>query len=260
MLPRLIATSLLSLLLYTGVQAGDTLRITPKDINTRVLVEGNHRWLVYFKMGKDSSRKLFNIWTRNISRLNYKGQPAIAVTQQWEDNDSIMHSTYTVCSSNDFHTIFHESWWKQRGRQSYDFLTGEMKVNNRQVPAGDTIKATRMSRSAFDTALTQYNLNWHLDLEVFPLLPYKEGRCFAINFYDPGFGQPKWVYYTVTGTAVIKGYNGQDIPCWTLVHTDNERGSNEEVFYISKKTMEVLKLEQRFNGRFRYKVKLPFTD
>ena len=32
----------------------DTIRITAKEINTKVLREGTHRYLVYFKMGKNA--------------------------------------------------------------------------------------------------------------------------------------------------------------------------------------------------------------
>jgi hypothetical protein len=42
-----------------------------------------------------------------------------------------------------------------------------------------------------------------------------------------------------------------------LVH---EEKGNKEVYWISKKTKEVLKLEQEINGRFyRYKIKLGFS-
>jgi hypothetical protein len=50
-------------------------------------------------------------------------------------------------------------------------------------------------------------------------------------------------------TAVLK-------PCWLLSH---EGTNNKEVFWISKKTNEVLKLEQEFGGRYRYKIKLGFS-
>lgn len=135
-----------------------------------------------------------------------------------------------------------------------------MKIQGMDISDSDTSKANSSRRKAFVSATQQYTLNWHLDLEVFPLLPYKEGRTFAINFYDPGFGAAKLVYYAVTGSQKLTGFDGQAIDCWTLVHTDNERGSNKEVFYISKKTREVLKLEQEFSGRFRYKIKLPFAN
>lgn len=62
------------------------------------------------------------------------------------------------------------------------------------------------------------------------------------------------------GSKTLPGYDGQHVDCWFLEHEDHERMKNEGKFYISKKTGEVLQLEQSFAGRFRYKVKLPFSN
>lgn len=105
--------------------------------------------------------------------------------------------------------------------------------------------------------MEEYFLNWHLDLETFPILPYAEDITFSINFYDPGFAAPSRELYTVSGSEVIVGYGGQKIDCWILKH-ESEFG--KEKFWISKKTREVLKLEQiSVNGTYRYKVKLGFS-
>jgi len=246
--------------LAAGAQKTDTVVIQPKDIHTNVLIPGMHRWLVYFKMGKDSSRSRFFIWSRRIDRISYRGKDAISVTQEWENNDTIMHTVYTVCDSKDFAPLYQKAWTKQSGSSEFDFLDKTMKLNGRTITAADTARAVTISYKAFQSALQQYVLDWHLDLEVFPLLPFRNHTTYAINYYDPGFGAPKRVYYTVTGSAVIKGYDGQDIDCWLLEHTDQGRMSNKEVFYISKKTREVLKLEQEFAGRYRYKIKMAFSN
>lgn len=244
------ATSLLA-------QKKDTVYIQPDKVNTKVLIPGTHRWLVYFKMGANSPRTMFNIWSRHIERKKYEGRNAIEIKQVWEDKDSIMHTTLSVSDAKDFRSLFHESWWKQRSSSSFNFLTGEAVVNNKKLLSGDTAMRIRRVRDGFDTALTQYSLNWHLDLEVFPQLPYQGNRTFMINFYDPGFSQPKWVAYTVTGSGKLPGLDGQEAECWLLEHNDT---NNKEVFWISKKTKEVLKLEQQFGTRFRYKIKLPFSE
>lgn len=88
MLSKIVFTSLLSvLLLQNDLHASDTLLVQAKDINTKVLIPGTHRWLVYFKMGKDSSRSRFFIWSRSIEKLRYKDRDAISVRQEWENND-----------------------------------------------------------------------------------------------------------------------------------------------------------------------------
>jgi hypothetical protein len=93
---------------------------------------------------------------------------------------------------------------------------------------------------------------------MFPLLPYKEGAVFKINFYDPGFEAPKNRYYSVIGSAMLTGYDKQPIECWLLSH--GSLPSSYQVFWISKKTFEVLKLEEEYGGKFRYKIKLGFSD
>lgn len=238
-------------------QKSDTISITPELINTKVLIPGTHRWLVYFKMGVDSPRTLFNIWSRTINKINYNGKDAIEVKQLWEDKDSILHTTTSVSDAKDFRTLFHQSWWRQRGSTKLDFTTGELFVNDKKITAEDTAMRTKRVRTAFDKALTQYTLNWHLDLEVFPLLPYKNNVTFLINYYDPGSVDPKWVPYTVTGSGKLPGADGQMVDCWLLTHTET---NNKEVFWISKKTKEVLKLEQQFGSRYRYKIKLAFSE
>jgi hypothetical protein len=44
--------------------------------------------------------------------------------------------------------------------------------------------------------------------------------------------------------------------CWKLEINYDKTGSNSATFYISKKTHDVLKMEERFGKSKRYKVKL----
>lgn len=243
--------------LISWAQKTDTIRVGPEMVNTKVLIPGTHRWLVYFKMGVDSPRTLFNIWSRTIQKISHNGKEAIEVSQVWEDKDSVMHTTRSVSDAKDFRTLYHTSWWKQRGSTTFDFGSGQFLMNNRSITAQDTVPRIKKLREGFEIAMNQYTLNWHLDLEVFPLLPYKNQVTFLINFYDPGFSEPKWVPYTVTGSAKLAGLDGQSVDCWLLEHSEP---NNKEVFWISKKTKEVLKLEQQFGNRYRYKIKLPFSN
>lgn len=256
---RLFLFMLLSVAFCSTVSAqkADTLYIKPQHINTKVLIPGTHRWLVYFKMGADSPRVLFNIWSRTIDKIKYNGKEALQVTQAWEDKDTIFHTTQSISDAKDFRSLFHESWWRQRGSTKFNFETSESWINGKVIPVNDTASRTKRIRQAFDTALTQYTLNWHLDLEVFPQLPYRNNITFMINYYDPGSQYPKWVPYTVTGSGKLNGFDGQEIDCWLLEH---QEPNNKEVFWISKKTKEVLKLEQQFGSRYRYKIKLSFSN
>jgi len=246
--------------LIAQAQKMDTLLIKPSDVRPSVLQPGTHRWLVYFKMGNDSSRSRFSTWTRKIDLISYQGKDAISVTQEWENNDTVVHKVYSVCDRKTFAPLLHDVWNKGNTSSRWDFISREAMINGKPVNSRDADSNNAKRYKAFEQSFGQYVLNWHLDLETFPLLPYKPNTTFAINFYDPGFPAPKLVYYTVTGSATLIGFDGQQIDCWLLEHKDFDRVQNHEVFYISKKTKEVLKLEQQFGTRYRYKIKLPFSN
>jgi hypothetical protein len=259
-LPIIFLLPLLALLLLaigTRAQKADTILIDATNVNTKVLKEGVHRYLVYFKMGKDTNRSNTQFWTRMIERSPYNSKDAIVVTQIWEDKDTVVHKVKSICDARSFQPLYHESWWKQRGSGTYDFLSKSAVFNNQSLSDADTAKTRKNAWTAFKDSWDQYVLNWHLDLEVFPILPYKKGVTFLVPFYDPGFSAPKNVAYTVIGSDMLQGYDDQKIDCWLLRH---EEKGNIEVFWISKKTREVLKLEQEVNGKFyRYKIKLGFS-
>lgn len=252
--------SVFFLVFSTGIvmaMPGDTIWIDPSQINTKVLKEGTHRYLVYFKKGKDSSRTMTQFWTRKIVFVEYGGKEAIRIDQEWEDKDTIMHTATSVCDRKTMAPLFHETWWKQRGSGTYDFVNKSAVSNGYTLNDEDTAGNRKIAWTAFKKSWSEYVLNWHLDLETFPLLPYKEGRVFLVPYYEPGFTESKPVAYSVTGSAMLDGYDGQQIDCWILTH---ETKGNKEVFWISKKTKEVLKLEQCINDRiYRYKIKLGFS-
>lgn len=248
------------LVLISGVLVfgQDTLRISAKDINTNHLKEGTHRYLVYAKMSKTASRTLTQFWTRTIERTVVNGRRVIVVKQEWEDKDTIMHTTKSVCEEESFRPLTHDFWWKQRGSVSVDLEQKTVSMNGVAISETDTSKSKKAILSALHSCDGKFVLNWHLDLEVFPTLPFKKGLVISIPFYEPGFSTPLTnSVFTVTGTAKLEGYNQQKIDCWLLTH---EEKGNKEVFWISKKTREVLKLEQEINGKiYRYKIKFGFS-
>lgn len=237
----------------------DTLKIDSNNVNPDVLREGTHRYLVYFKRGKDAPRSMTSFWTRDIQRINHNGKKAIQIEQLWEQNDTIVHTTNSISDAKTMQWLYHKSWWQNRGNSEYDYNAKTGSIDSNQLSDNDTTKTRQKAWKGFKESWNQYALNWHLDLETFSILPYKESITFAIPFYDPGFSAPKYVYYTVTGSDKLIGYNGNEINCWLLEH--NTPG-NKEIFWVSKKTKEVLKLEQEINnGKFyRYKIKFAFSE
>jgi hypothetical protein len=103
------------------------------------------------------------------------------------------------------------------------------------------------------TSAKDYFLNWHLDLEVFRMLPYRKNTTFLIPFYEFGYSKPQNIPYTVTAEENLV-FNEKIIKCWLLKH---EEKGNKELFWVSKSTNEVLKMEQLINDKiYRYKIKL----
>ncbi|HAK13154.1 MAG TPA: hypothetical protein DCO78_15460 [Chitinophagaceae bacterium] len=244
------------------IQAADTLYVRSGSLKPGVLKEGTHRYLVYFKMGKDSNRVMTQFWTRSIAKTVYADKPAIRIQQSWEDKDTVMHTTTSYCSASDLQPLYHEYWWNKRGNGVVDFVKGELVLNGSKVQVTDTARQRKASFAAFQQAQQKFVLNWHLDLETFPTLPYKTGRVFVIPFYEPGSIPPVNTTYTVRGADKLMGYDDKPVDCWILVH---EEKGNLERFWISKKTKEVLKLEQEITQRnnqkmYRYKVKLAFSS
>jgi hypothetical protein len=264
----LVLIILLVSFLTANGQKNDTVYISSKNINPKVLREGTHRYLVYFKMGKEATRTQTQFWTRKIARITFDGKPCIEITQEWEDKDSIMHMVKSISDANTMQPLYHKTWWKvQRSRTStvktvsettVDFLKKTLEYNGKLVSDADTSKQIKPIWEGYKSSLGKSWFNWHLDLETFPLLPYKAGITFMIPFYDPGTASNyQNVAYTVTGAAELIGYDNQRIDCWLLLHEDK---GNKEIFWISKKTKEVLKLEQEINGRlYRYKIKLGYS-
>lgn len=260
-----------ALLLFIKVadaQKKDTIHITEMNVNTNVLKEGTNRYIVYFKITKDAPRSETQFWTRTIKRVQHNGTKAIEISQEWEDKDSVLHIVKSISDAITMQPLYHKTWWSFKNPRAanakivtetkVDFASKTVTYNGNLLSDTNTTRQAKAIWDAYKSASEKYYLNWHLDLEIFPLLPYKAGVTFVIPFYDPGTSAPfENVAYTVVGSAQLTGYDSQKIDCWLLEHTSK---GNKEVFWISKKTKEVLKLEQEINGNmYRYKIKLGFS-
>jgi hypothetical protein len=249
---------ILSLLVLSGfvlaavAQKGDTLRVKPEDLNIKGLQTGDYSYLIIRQKAKDSPATSMILAKMSVTRETYHDKPVIVVRQQW-DRDSVVHKAYTVFDARDFSTLLHDTYWRVLGfAMVFDFET--RKFDSRAIVhvIPDSVKTS--CEAEFAASFGAYNLNWHDDLVIYSMLPYKENRTFMINYYDPGFGKPEEVAYTVSGSATLVDKGGAAVDCWVLEHGD-ENGT--EKFWISKKTREVLKEEdygKNFGFRFKYKL------
>jgi hypothetical protein len=233
-------------------QKGDTIHVQPADLNIKGLQTGHYTYLIVRQKAKDSPATSMILAKMSVHREMYHNKPAIIVRQQW-DRDSIVHKAYTVFDARDFSTLLHDTYWRAYGfSMIFDFETRKFDSKNIDRPIPDSIKTS--CEQEFAASFGAYNLNWHDDLVIYSMLPYKENRTFMINYYDPGFGKPAEVGYRVTGSDILVDRGGASIDCWVLEHGD-ENGT--EKFWISKKTREVLKEEdhgKNWGYRFKYKL------
>jgi hypothetical protein len=235
-------------------QKGDTLSVGPDNLKLNNLNFGNQWYLIYFKKTKDSPANGMTLVKINVQRQVENGKPVTAVTQQW-DKDTVVHTAVTRFDAKTFSTLTHNTFWKRLDYTgNFDFVKRQASVKGKMA---DSLK-TR-SVNDFNDSFSKYNLNWHSDLVIFPLLPFKENRVFKINFYDPGASKAKEVFYHVEGSEQLSSSTGK-IDCWVLVIRHTKPFASSQKFWISKKSNEILKEEDEFGGQYRYKLKLAVAE
>jgi len=236
-------------------QQKDTVTISAANLRYDGIKYGKASYLVYNKKTKDSPAEGIYMVNLKIESVSYKQQPAIEISQQWDGRDTIIHRAFTVLNLADFSTRLHQTSWKGLAYiTAFDF-------DARKVSFEGTIADSNKLKivSAFDESFANYNLNWHSDLFIFTRLPYKANRSFRINFFDPGFGKPTEEIYSVTGSDVLMTTAGKKINCWVMQREGKTAGSYQK-FWIDKKSRLVLKEEDLFNNRYRFKLKLEVVE
>jgi hypothetical protein len=236
-------------------QKKDTVTISAANLRFDGLKYGKASYLVYNKKAKDSPAEGIYMVNINVALVKYKQKPAIEISQQWDGKDTIIHRAYTILNGTDFSTRLHQTSWKGlRYSTTFDFDTRKVSFEG-SIADSNKVKII----SAFDESFTNYNLNWHSDLFIFTRLPFKANRSFRINFFDPGAGKPTEEIYSVIGNDELMTIAGKKISCWVMQRMGKTAGSYQK-FWVDKKTRLVLKEEDLFNNRYRFKLKLEVAE
>jgi hypothetical protein len=253
---KFAAVLAVSLIAQCGdAQQKDTVTISAANLRYKDIKYGKASYLVYNKKTKDSPAEGIYMVNLKVASVSYKQQPAIEISQQWDGRDTVIHRAYTILNGFDFSTRLHQTSWKgQAYTTTFDF-------DARKVSYEGTIADSNKLKivSAFDGSFASYNLNWHSDLFIFTRLPYKANRSFRINFFDPGFGKPTEEIYFVTGSDVLMTTAGKKINCWVMQRKGKTADSYQK-FWVDKKSKLVLKEEDLFNNRYRFKLKLEVVE
>lgn len=246
---RIYPTVIFCLLLCNQIwaQQVDTIHINAQELLTQSLKPSKSQYLVSIHTtNPDRVRNLF-LWKRDLSLETRNGKEVIVIRQDWQGQDTLFNrKLYSVSEKASFKPIYHFSQ-SARGIEAFNFEADK-------IVGADSI--ANNSRKDWQIALKEPTLNWELDIEILALLPFKEGKTFAINFYHPGSkGGPQYYLYKVAGSEVLELTGGQRVDCWKL-QIDYGQQNSTATFWVSKKTREVLKSLDLFKGGYRYKVKL----
>lgn len=239
----------------TNAQQKDTVTISAANLRFDNIKYGKSSYLVYNKRTKEGPAQGIYVVNIRVAPIVYKQQPAIEITQQWDGRDTIIHRAYTVLSKKDFSTRLHQTSWKALAYSTiFDFDNHRVSFDG---IIGDSAKHKIVSD--FDESFSSYNLNWHADLFIFTRLPYHTNRCFRVNFFDPGSGRPSEEIYSVIGSDILLTTAGKKVSCWVMKREGKPAG-NYQKFWIDKKSKLVLKEEDLFNNRYRFKLKLEISE
>ncbi len=248
-------TIILSLIFSTSISFAnlklkDTIKINSNHLLSKELPLGKSNYIVYIKRDKNGPALNVTFVEMEVSKTAYKDKKVYKITQQWSEKDTLLHTSETMLDEANLATIYHKTWWKKNNqvtevdyiKKSYT-VEGDDKGFNKR--AEDGLK---------DSFLNADFINWHSDLHLFSLLPFKKEAIFKINVYDPGYSPPKYEIYTVLGSEKIEGND-----CWILNY-ELPRNMGYQRFWISKSERIVLKEEDNFKGNYRYKLKTKVSE
>ena len=228
-------------------QQVDTIYIDGRDLLTQTLKPAKSQYLVSVHSTNPARVRNLFLWTRELSLETRQGKELIVITQDWQGQDTLFNrSLYSVSEKATFKPIYHYAK-SPRGIEAFNFEAA-------RIIGADSV--ANNTRKGWQISLSEPTLNWELDLEILALLPFKEGKTFAVSFYHPGSkGGPQYYLYKVAGSEMLDLAGGQRVDTWKL-QIDYGQYNSTATFWVSKKTREVLKSLDLFKGGYRYKVKL----
>lgn len=235
--------------LSLNAQQKDTISVNADNLSAKHLNYGDMTYLMYSKAGKDGPVKNTTFVKIQVQKEILDDQKCIMVKQSWQ-TDTIIHTASTSFEENSMVCIQHNSWWKHKGyTENFNFRKKELSFDGN---IQDELKSKETG--SFNASFAKPFLNWHSDLLIFPLLPFKENCVFKINFYEPGYDIPKEELYEVLKSETLS-IAGNSVDCWVLNYAVAQPAGYQR-FWISKQSRELIKEEDSFSGFYRYKLKL----
>ena len=244
---RLFATAALLLTTLLAQAQVDTINTTSLKLNMAAWRDTKTSYAVFFEDSTGKRLSSADLWDRSVRRVTTNEQTRYEFVWDWYHRDSLMAHVTATGLWPSLAPLTHNAVYPKRGKRSFVF-------NKNVVTIPDSARRTARD-SSFRVTTRQAAFEFPMDLEIFPLLPFRKvGQQFAIAFYEPG--SPSSAYYALRVTDRQKlALPGQaTVDCW-LLRIDYGSGAYA-TFWISDKPREVVKMSEYFQGRYRYKVKL----
>ena len=241
----------------TFSQKPDTVSVDSNNLQIKNLNFGNFTYAIYANKGIGKPIQNQTVVKVNVSKHTHEGNDAVAINQVWYENDTVSHTAMTLLKASDLSTIKQNHWWKRTGQSlDMDFVKKTANIEGKisQLQKDKIIKD-------FNTTIEGgYFLNWHCDIQLFPLLPFNENAVFKIKVHDPGFRSTSTEIYTVIKSEVLKGLGGENIDCWVMEYPVPKGMTGYQRFWISKKTREFIKEEDKIGEFYRIKLRMVVSE
>jgi hypothetical protein len=230
-------------------QVEDTINTNNLKLNIKAFQEGKSTYAVYMMDSAGNRMGAAQLWDRTIRfSTDAQNRKLYNFEWKWYMRDSLIGLTNATGLLPSLKPLTHKADYVKRGRSSFVFNNDVATVPNEDKKDGKD--------SSFRVVLDPPAFEFPMDLEIFPLLPFKSvNQKFAIAFYEPGTPQSDYYHLTIVGKEDVALPGGTKVNCWLLKIDYGQQGAYA-LFWISDKTREVLKMKEEFRGRFRYKVKL----
>lgn len=226
----------------------DTIRVGDGKLNVSKVRPMSHSYAVYFTDSAGNRISTADIWDREVKMVQGpSGFVQYVFEWKWYRRDSLQLQTKATCA------------WPSLQPVRYDFYKNGAAAAAIQYGSRSVDFKTKSKTTGADTsvhiALDMDAFVFPMDLELFALLPFKKaGEQYVLPFYEPGSPKAGYYTYTYTGKEEVLIAGDIKVPCWVLKADHGANGYS--LFYIAQSGREVIKMQDYFKGKYRYKVKL----
>jgi len=225
----------------------DTISIRNNNLQVSNLTEGTSQYLSWLRNTRSGLVSYISISERTVSFEKRNGKDVVVITKRILDNDTSKNRyVYVVCDRSCFKMLY-DLAIKSNMIEAYNF-------NGDEITGADTVQ--KNTKSGFYFKFNSLPYSNELDLETISAVPVKKaGQQMAISFYQPGSTvNPAVRALNVVRSELIKSVDNASVDCWLLkLIFDSD---NYDLFWVSKKTHELLKFESWEPGDVYSKVKL----